>query len=189
PSLSARKLAALLLCHRGHSGRKRRQLAGRIGRFPSGRTAPPVRQKDAPGRLDSRYHPRSAMKFCDKCHSTYPTEFATCPKDQSKLRVVSELQRGMELRGKYRIEEKIGEGGMATVYRAAHLHFKEDLAIKVVSSALTANQDFLNRFKREAVITRKLRHPNAVRLDDFDFTEDGRPFIAMEYVRGKSLRQ
>src|SRR5438067_1256894 len=95
----------------------------------------------------------------------------------------------MELRGKYRIEEKIGEGGMATVYRAAHLHFKEDLAIKVVSSALTADQDFLNRFKREAVITRKLRHPNAVRLDDFDFTEDGRPFIAMEYVRGKSLRQ
>ena len=129
------------------------------------------------------------MKFCDKCHSTYPTEFAVCPKDKSKLRVVSELQRGMELRGKYRIEEKIGEGGMATVYRAAHLHFKEDLAIKVVSSALTANQDFLNRFKREAVITRKLRHPNAVRLDDFDFTEDGRPFIAMEYVRGKSLRQ
>ena len=58
-----------------------------------------------------------------------------------------------------------------------------------MSSALTANQDFLNRFKREAVITRKLRHPNAVRLDDFDFTEDGRPFIAMEYVRGKSLRQ
>ena len=129
------------------------------------------------------------MKFCDKCHSTYPTEFAVCPKDKSKLRVVSELQRGMELRGKYRIEEKIGEGGMATVYRAAHLHFKEDLAIKVVSSALTADQDFLNRFKREAVITRKLRHPNAVRLDDFDFTEDGRPFIAMEYVRGKSLRQ
>ena len=129
------------------------------------------------------------MKFCDKCHSTYPTEFAVCPKDKSKLRVVSDLQRGMELRGKYRIEEKIGEGGMATVYRAAHLHFKEDLAIKVVSSALTADQDFLNRFKREAVITRKLRHPNAVRLDDFDFTEDGRPFIAMEYVRGKSLRQ
>src|SRR5438105_15395534 len=146
-------------------------------------------QNPAARRVNSRYHPPRFMKFCGKCHSTYPTEFAVCPKDKSKLRVVSELQRGMELRGKYRIEEKIGEGGMATVYRAAHLHFKEDLAIKVVSSALTANQDFLNRFKREAVITRKLRHPNAVRLDDFDFTEDGRPFIAMEYVRGKSLRQ
>ena len=129
------------------------------------------------------------MKFCDKCHSTYPSDFATCPKDQAKLRNVSELMPGMVLRGKYKIEEKIGEGGMASVYRASHQHFNEELAIKVVSSALSNNQEFLDRFKREAVITRKLRHPNAVRLDDFDITEDGRPFIAMEYVRGKSLRQ
>ena len=129
------------------------------------------------------------MKFCDKCHSTYPGDFATCPKDQAKLRDVSELMPGMVLRGKYKVEEKIGEGGMATVYRASHQHFNEELAIKVVSSALSNNQEFLDRFKREAVITRKLRHPNAVRLDDFDITEDGRPFIAMEYVRGKSLRQ
>src|SRR5207248_7070187 len=77
---------------------------------------------------------------------------------------------------------------MATVYRASHLHFNEELAIKVVNNALSGNRDFLDRFKREAVITRKLHHPNAVRLDDFDITEDGRPFIAMEYVRGKSLR-
>jgi serine/threonine protein kinase len=128
------------------------------------------------------------MKYCDTCHNTYPTDFATCPKDQAVLRAMSELAPGMVLRGKYRIDEKIGEGGMASVYRASHLHFNEELAIKVVNSALSGNQDFLDRFKREAVITRKLRHPNAVRLDDFDITEDGRPFIAMEYVRGKSLR-
>src|SRR5713226_5310928 len=128
------------------------------------------------------------MKYCDICHSTYPTDFATCPKDQTVLRTITDLAPGMVLRGKYRIEEKIGEGGMASVYRASHVHFNEELAIKVVSSALSGNQDFLDRFKREAVITRKLRHPNAVRLDDFDITEDGRPFIAMEYVRGKSLR-
>jgi serine/threonine-protein kinase len=128
------------------------------------------------------------MKYCDTCHNTYPTDFATCPKDQTPLRAITDLVSGMVLRGKYRIEEKVGEGGMAAVYRASHLHFNEELAIKVVSNALSGNQDFLDRFKREAVITRKLRHPNAVRLDDFDITEDGRPFIAMEYVRGKSLR-
>ncbi len=128
------------------------------------------------------------MKYCDACHNTYPTDFATCPKDQTVLRPITDLVSGMVLRGKYRVEEKIGEGGMATVYRASHLHFNEELAIKVVNNALSGNQDFLDRFKREAVITRKLRHPNAVRLDDFDITEDGRPFIAMEYVRGKSLR-
>ena len=128
------------------------------------------------------------MKYCDTCHNTYPTDFTTCPKDQTVLRAITDLVSGMVLRGKYRVEEKIGEGGMATVYRASHLHFNEELAIKVVNNALSENQDFLDRFKREAVITRKLHHPNAVRLDDFDITEDGRPFIAMEYVRGKSLR-
>ncbi len=128
------------------------------------------------------------MRFCDTCRSTYPTDFATCPKDQSVLRDTDELVEGMVLRGKYEIKGTIGIGGMATVYRAHHLHLKEDLAIKVVSPRLTGDKDFLDRFRTEAVITRKLRHPNAVRLDDFDITEDGRPFIVMEYVRGEALR-
>jgi serine/threonine-protein kinase len=98
------------------------------------------------------------------------------------------LIEGMVLRGKYEIKGTIGVGGMATVYRAHHLHLKEDLAIKVVSPRLTGDKDFLDRFRTEAVITRKLRHPNAVRLDDFDITEDGRPFIVMEFVRGEALR-
>ena len=128
------------------------------------------------------------MRFCDTCRSTYPTDFATCPKDQTVLRETDELAEGMVLRGKYEILGTIGIGGMATVYRAHHLHLKEDLAIKVVSPRLTSDKDFLDRFRTEAVITRKLRHPNAVRLDDFDITEDGRPFIVMEYVRGEALR-
>jgi len=128
------------------------------------------------------------MRFCDTCRSVYPTDFATCPKDQTALRDTDELSKGMVLRGKYEIIGTIGVGGMATVYSAHHLHLKEDLAIKVVSPRLTGDKDFLDRFRTEAVITRKLRHPNAVRLDDFDITEDGRPFIVMEYVRGDALR-
>ncbi|MGH9555432.1 MAG: protein kinase domain-containing protein [Terriglobales bacterium] len=129
------------------------------------------------------------MKYCDSCHSTYPTEFTVCPKDQHALRVAAELAEGMVLRGKYEVLEKIGTGGMATVYRVRHLHLQEEVALKLVSSRLVEDQDFVERFKTEAVITRKLRHPNAVRLDDFDLTDDGRPFIVMELVRGKSLRQ
>jgi eukaryotic-like serine/threonine-protein kinase len=128
------------------------------------------------------------MRFCDTCRATYPTDFSTCPKDQTPLRETDELTEGMVLRGKYEIKGTIGVGGMATVYRAHHLHLNEDLAIKVVSPRLTGDKDFLDRFRTEAVITRKLRHPNAVRLDDFDITEDGRPFIVMEYVRGDALR-
>ncbi len=104
------------------------------------------------------------------------------------MRDTDELVEGMVLRGKYEIMGTIGVGGMATVYRAHHLHLKEDLAIKVVAPRLTGDKDFLDRFRTEAVITRKLRHPNAVRLDDFDITEDGRPFIVMEFVRGDALR-
>ena len=128
------------------------------------------------------------MKYCNQCHGTYPTDFHTCPKDQSVLVATAELLEGMVLRSKYEILEKIGSGGMATVYRVRHLHLKEDVAIKVVSGSLAGDPDFLERFQTEAVVTRKLRHPNAVRLDDFDMTDDGRPFIVMELVRGKSLR-
>jgi len=128
------------------------------------------------------------MKYCNQCHATYPTDFTTCPKDQSALVATAELVQGMVLRGKYEVLERIGAGGMATVYRVRHLHLKEDVAIKVVSSSLAGDSDFLDRFQTEAVVTRKLRHPNAVRLDDFDVTDDGRPFIVMEFVRGSSLR-
>jgi serine/threonine-protein kinase len=128
------------------------------------------------------------MKFCDQCHATYPTDFTICPKDHSPLRLATDLVRGMILRDKYEIVEKIGSGGMATVYRARHLAFNEIRAIKVVSSRMMEDENFLKRFRNEAVITRKLQHPNAVRVDDIDTLEDGRPYIVMELVEGSSLR-
>src|SRR5579859_290159 len=128
------------------------------------------------------------MKYCDTCHQTYPTEFNTCPRDQSPLRATTELLQGMVLRSKYEIQKKIGVGGMATVYLAKHKAFNELRAIKVVSSRNLEDQNFMRRFKTEAIVTRKLQHPNAVRVDDLDETEDGRPFIVMEYVQGANLR-
>jgi serine/threonine-protein kinase len=128
------------------------------------------------------------MKYCETCHSIYPNEMDSCPKDKESLRQANDLMSGMIIRDKYEILEKIGIGGMAAVYKARHLTFNEIRAIKVVSSKLLSDQDFLKRFKNEAIITRKLTHPNAVHLDDFDTTEDGRPFIVMEYVQGRNLR-
>ncbi|HEV2114214.1 MAG TPA: protein kinase [Terriglobales bacterium] len=128
------------------------------------------------------------MKYCDVCQSTYPSEFTSCPKDKAPLHPVTEFTPGLIIRDKYEILEKIGVGGMATVYRAKHVTFNEIKAIKVVSSKLMDDEAFLKRFKTEAIITRKLRHPNAVALEDFDTTADGRPFIVMEYVQGRNLR-
>jgi serine/threonine protein kinase len=129
------------------------------------------------------------VRYCPSCHSVFPNEFRTCPKDQAELLTASELQPGMVLRGKYEILGKLGAGGMAAVYRARHLAFGEVRAIKVVNNRLADDEDFLRRFRHEAVVARRLQHPNAVRVDDLDVTEDGRPFIVMEYVEGRNLRE
>jgi serine/threonine protein kinase len=93
----------------------------------------------------------------------------------------------MIIRSKYEILDRIGIGGMGIVYRARHVTFNEICAIKIVNETIAGDANFLQRFQTEAVVTRKLRHPNAVRVDDFDYTEDGRPFIVMELVEGRNI--
>ncbi len=127
------------------------------------------------------------MKYCPACHKTYPADYNVCPSDQSALQSAHELQPGMVIRNKYEILERIGIGGMGFVYRGRHITFNEVCAIKIVNDVIAGDANFLKRFQTEAVVTRKLRHPNAVRVDDFDYTEDGRPFIVMELVQGKNV--
>jgi serine/threonine-protein kinase len=128
------------------------------------------------------------VKYCETCRSSYPGDFTTCPKDQSTLRSITELIPGLVLRDKYEILERLGVGGMGTVYKARHVAFGEMRAIKVIDSHLIHDDESLARFRGEAVLARKLLHPNVVRVEDLDRTEDGRPFIVMEYVVGRSLR-
>jgi serine/threonine protein kinase len=128
------------------------------------------------------------MKYCDQCRASYPNEFNVCPIDNSPLRLASELTPGMTIRDKYLILDRIGRGGMGIVFRVKHLAFGEMRAIKVVDPQLAEDRSFVKRFKTEAIIARRLQHPNAVRIDDLDTTEDGRPFIVMELVEGQSLK-
>lgn len=127
------------------------------------------------------------MKYCPSCHKTYPADYNICPADQTSLQSTHELQPGMIIRNKYEILGQIGLGGMGAVYRGRHVTFNELCAIKVVNDSIAGDTNFLQRFQTEAVVTRKLRHPNAVRVDDFDYTDDGRPFIVMELVEGKNV--
>jgi serine/threonine-protein kinase len=96
---------------------------------------------------------------------------------------------GSVIRGKYRLLAKVGQGGMGSVYKALHLAFDELRALKVIAPELLSDNLFVKRFKHEAVITRRLQHPNAVRVDDIDEAEDGRPYIVMEFIDGKSLKK
>ncbi len=127
------------------------------------------------------------MKYCPSCHKTYPGDYNVCPADQTGLHSIQEFQPGMIVRNKYEILARIGVGGMGAVYKGRHVTFNEFCAIKVVNDSIAGDKNFLQRFQTEAVVTRKLRHPNAVRVDDFDYTDDGRPFIVMELVEGKNV--
>ena len=127
------------------------------------------------------------MKYCPTCHKTYPGDYNVCPADQTGLQSSREFQPGMIIRNKYEIVARIGVGGMGVVYRGRHLTFNEVCAIKILNDSTAEDKTFLQRFQTEAVVTRKLRHPNAVRVDDFDYTDDGRPFIVMELVEGKNV--
>lgn len=128
------------------------------------------------------------MKVCPTCQRSYPTTFAVCPQDGARLTEGQEWSAGALIRGKYRIVEKIGEGGMGAVYKATHMHFNEPCALKVMAPQLLNDTALVKRFGREAIVARKLRHRNAVRVEDFDEAEDGRPFIVMEYIEGQSLK-
>ena len=129
------------------------------------------------------------MKTCSTCQASYPNNYAVCPTDGSPLQEVGTWADGSVIRGKYRLLAKVGQGGMGSVYKALHLAFDELRALKVIAPELLTDELFVKRFKHEAVITRRLQHPNAVRVDDIDEAEDGRPFIVMEFIEGKSLKK
>ena len=92
------------------------------------------------------------------------------------------------LAGRYKLVAPLGEGGMATVYRARDLRLNREVAVKVLRDELTRDTGFLARFHREAETVASLAHPNIVPVYDVG-EEDGTHFIVMEYVRGRTLRE
>lgn len=88
--------------------------------------------------------------------------------------------------GRYTIQEEIGRGGMARVYRAQDSQLKRTVAIKVLLPQLAVDPEFAQRFEREAVTAANLRHANIVTIYDVG-EQDGLRYIAMEYVRGRTL--
>lgn len=89
--------------------------------------------------------------------------------------------------GRYQVLRPIGQGGMGTVYLAEDPLLKRRVAIKVVRVTGEARHQAMLRFRREAEISAQLNHPNLVTIFDVGVEEDLGPFLAMEYVEGKSL--
>ena len=86
----------------------------------------------------------------------------------------------------YRIEERMGRGGMGVVYRAEHLNLRRRAAIKIIAPDLAESEGFRERFTREARIAAALQHPNIVTVYDAGEV-DGLLYLAMQYIEGNDL--
>lgn len=97
---------------------------------------------------------------------------------------------GRTLDGKYHLDKLLGQGGMGAVFLATHLGTKRPVALKVIAPQLMENEEFVERFRREAEAAGRLRHPNVVNVTDFGFTSSGSmnlAYLVMEYLDGGSL--
>jgi eukaryotic-like serine/threonine-protein kinase len=91
--------------------------------------------------------------------------------------------------GRYQLEEPLGHGGMASVYRARDTALGREVALKVLAENLTGDEELRKRFLREARLAARLSHPNVVSVFDVGEEENGQPFIVMELIEGETLAE
>ena len=130
------------------------------------------------------------MKFCPVCDRQFE-QGELCPDDGAMLMNLPENKPdpliGVTLKGSYRVEEKIGEGGMGSVYRATQQPLGRAVAIKILHNNELDSTQSIKRFYREAKTLSRLSHPNIVGLIDFGNTEEGLFFLVMEMLKGETL--
>lgn len=129
------------------------------------------------------------MKRCPKCATEYADSITLCPADGVVLEMTGDSLLGQVLAGKYRIDDRLNEGGMGTVYRATHVLMEKIVAIKVLRPSLAADEKVVARFSREARAASRISHPNALVVTDFGEAEGGIVFLVMEYLQGKTLKE
>jgi serine/threonine-protein kinase len=152
------------------------------------------------------------MNRCPACGATYPAEARFCTRDGSRLVQRQTMNMappparetvggraeppppvthvnlvGRVLDGRYQIERRIGEGGMSVVYLAKDVATREQYAIKVLSAALSRDQNAMARLKREASLGMRLAHENVCHIIRLGETQDGLVYVVMPFVTGELL--
>lgn len=94
---------------------------------------------------------------------------------------------GRTVNDKFRIIDFIGQGGMGTVYLAEHETLPRRFAIKILKTEYLENEQFVERFRREAIAASRVVHPNVVYITDFGQLPEGNYYIVMEYLEGEGL--
>ncbi len=127
-------------------------------------------------------------RFCSKCGTPiHPSQEVFITQTRTILRSMQELRPGTELAGKYTIEEVVGRGGMGIVYKAEDTKLKRSVALKFLPPELVQDEETRIRFVLEAQAAAGLSHPNICTIHEIN-EEEGKSFIAMEYVEGQSLK-
>ncbi|MGB5810831.1 MAG: serine/threonine-protein kinase, partial [Polyangiales bacterium] len=129
-------------------------------------------------------------KICLRCGSKFGSQADFCPHDGTQLVTDDEVPDaliGTVLLEQFRVDALIGTGGMGTVYRARQTTVGRDVAIKVLRLELAREQSSVVRFEREAQLAASLDHPNLVRVMLSGRLADGRLYIVMELLEGRSL--
>src|SRR6185295_7955411 len=101
---------------------------------------------------------------------------------------VADPLNGALLDGRYRVRGRVARGGMATVYHATDERLERTVAIKIIHPAQARDGQFVARFAEEAKTVARLTHPNVVAVYDQGI-HAGMPYLVMEYVRGRTLRE
>ena len=112
-----------------------------------------------------------------------------CPSDGVALEKTGDSLLGQILAEKYRIDERLSEGGMGTVYRGTHVLMDKTVAVKVLRPSLAADEKIVARFSREARAASRISHPHALSVTDFGESGNGIVFLVMEYLSGKTLKE
>ena len=152
--------------------------------------APPVTRTDLPIAEVGGIHPGFATTALDPevDVSTTGEGRATAPIKPSAT-PPTDVWIGRLLANVYKVEAKIGEGGMGAVYRATHVHIGKQVAVKVLTELIAKKGDSVERLKQEAIAASSIDHDNIVDVISFDRFEDGSVFIVMEFLRGESLAE
>jgi serine/threonine-protein kinase len=128
--------------------------------------------------------------YCGTCNRSFGVDRSTCPYDGTSLVLFKERTDallGRVLDGRYRIEARIGEGGMGAVYRGRQLSVDRMVAVKVMHPTFAADRDVAKRFLREARLASSLSAPGIVSVFEFGQTDDGLLYLVMELIDGTPL--
>lgn len=139
-------------------------------------------------RLPVEAGPRSVtlLQECRSCGRCFDSNMTVCDRDGT---VLTRNRIARVLSDRYRLDRRLGKGGMGTVYEAVDLALSRTVAVKIIRDDAAANHDAGERFQREARATAAFAHPNVVVVHDFGVTKAGTPYLVLELLKGMTLRE